>query len=916
MYEYLVNNLISYSQVDGNIKRTSDKGLISKLYRKQMNELALKYFGVDLIGNYTSDKKSIVAYRCPYSGEIITDLSTAHLEHILPVSSNGGTVLFNCIPIQDMVNRSKRDETNLLVWWQKQAYFNYDRLERLIQYMLEAYTLAFKEPTEDELDDYDFSLENDNYIENDPLDRDLKDKISKKLNNNTQQNVSYYQLISDLISELSKDRDVSTYISQLNDIREQNIFGNIEEIEKIIKIVQKLFKEILGDNSKKYLSYSLKIDMNRLFNSLETNDYEQEIRTRLDYILKIADENNVSIIDYFENLGDIDDINLLYFSINKITDDEKEKFIKNIKITHKTKIAVFIEMLSNPKYTSYKDGVPDENNIFKGENKIPFEGYEHINGLNTSNFWSANENSDKIIHQITIQKEELEKKEKRTREEEEKLVKLNQALKAIDDYNFCNKKNNKYRIDKFIEMLSNPQYTSYKDGVPDENNIFKSENKIPFEGYEHINGLNTTNFWSNNENSDKIIHQITIQKAELEEKEKRTREEEEKLVKLNQALKAIDDYNFCNKNNNKYRIDKFIEMLSNPKYTSYKDGVPDENNIFNSENKIPFEGYEQINGLNTSQFWSRNSDEIIHQITIQKEELEEKEKRTREEEEKLVKLNQALKAIDDYNFCNRLNLKYKIDKFIEMLSNPQYTSYKDGVPDENNIFRQDNRTSFEGYEHINGLIASNIWRHRENSDEIIHQITIQKEELEEKENRTREEEEKLVKLNQALKAIDDYNFCNKKNNKYRIGKFIEMLSNPKYTSYKDGVSDENNIFKKDNKIPFEGYEHIEGLNTSQFWISHSIKSIIPLLFYSDEYRSEKYDKARNAVMTYLNSLRIKKKKPEFRTIDEYIDTLNKKKKEVKALIELRDSLAMRKEQLIIENQILNEELEGTYRRAV
>ena len=167
MYEYLLENLISYSQVDGNLRRTADRGLVSELYRKQMNALALKYFGVDSNGNYTENKEDIVAYRCPYSGEIISDLSTAHLEHILPVSSNGGTILFNCIPILDKVNLSKKDEPNLLAWWQGKGkeYFSHDRLERLIQYMLEAYTLAFKEPTEEELFDYDNSLSNDDYIE-------------------------------------------------------------------------------------------------------------------------------------------------------------------------------------------------------------------------------------------------------------------------------------------------------------------------------------------------------------------------------------------------------------------------------------------------------------------------------------------------------------------------------------------------------------------------------------------------------------------------------------------------------------------------------------------------------------------------------------------------------------------------------
>ena len=695
MYEYLVENLISYSQVDGNLRRTADRGLVSELYRRQMNALALKYFGVDSNGNYTENKEDIVAYRCPYSGEIISDLSTAHLEHILPVSSNGGTVLFNCIPILDKVNLSKRDEANLLVWWQEQNYFNYDRLERLIQYMLEAYTLAFKEPTEEELYDYDNSLNSDDYIENDDLSIDLKDKTSNQTNINIQQTITYYQLINDLINELSKNRDVSRYNSQLNSLKEQNIFDNIDELEKVINAVQTVFKEVLGENSKRYLSYSLNIDMNKLLSSLKTKDYESEIRARLSFINELVKDNNKEINDYFESLADIEEENILY-KYNPHQEDITY-FLNSIRISHKSKIRIFIEMLSNPKYTNYVNGTFDGNNIF-GLNKIPFEGYEHIQSLNTSYFWA--DNSDRIIQTINTLKNKLESKEEKTFEEEQKLIKLNKALKAIDDYNFVNQNNLKYRIEKFIEMLSNPKYTNYANGTPDENNIFAKNNKVPFEGYEHIQGLNTSRFWGYN--SDRIIQTINTLKNKLESKEEKTFEEEQKLIKLNKTLKAINDYNFVNKNNLKYRIEKFIEMLSNSKYTNYINNIPDDNNIFSATNKIPF----------------------------------------------------------------------------------------------------------------------------------------------------------------------------------------------------------------------EGYEHIDGLNTSQFWNHYSIKNIIPLLFYNNSYNDAKYDSARNAVMEYLNYNRRRKQQPEFKNIDEYIDTLDKTKKEVKSLIELRDSLLLRKQQLSIENQELTEELNSSYRRAM
>ena len=369
-------------------------------------------------------------------------------------------------------------------------------------------------------------------------------------------------------------------------------------------------------------------------------------------------------------------------------------------------------------------------------------------------------------------------------------------------------------------------------------------------------------------------------------------------------------------------------MLSNSKYTSYIDGIPDRNNIFSNYNKVSFEGYEHINGLNTSLFWKSNSNKIIETIYSQRKKLERKENKTQQDNEKLSELNLALKAIDDYDFANKHNPQRRIEVFIKMLSNSKYTSYIDGVPDSNNIFARSNKVSFEGYEHINGLDTSLFWTH--NSNKIIETIYLQKKELERKENKTQQDNEKLSELNSALKAIDDYAVANRINSQRRIETFIKMLSNSKYTSYINGVLDKNNIFSNYNKVNFEGYEHINGLDTSNFWKSNSNKFIIPLLFYNKiydkknksyidsnlDYSLSKYDSARSAVMEYLNYNRRKKKQPEFKTIDEYIDTLDKTKKEVKSLIELRDSLLLRKQQLSIENQELTEKLNTSVRRAM
>ena len=88
-----MSHLVSYySQIEPNLRRTASKGLISLLNHYQLEDLAFKYFGIkDEYGNITG-------YQCPYSGKTYTDYKDIILEHIVPVVSNGGTVLFNCIP--------------------------------------------------------------------------------------------------------------------------------------------------------------------------------------------------------------------------------------------------------------------------------------------------------------------------------------------------------------------------------------------------------------------------------------------------------------------------------------------------------------------------------------------------------------------------------------------------------------------------------------------------------------------------------------------------------------------------------------------------------------------------------------------------------------------------------------------------
>ena len=134
--------LINEFQIISNLRRTAEKGLISLLNPYQLEELALKYFGI-----YEGDE--LVGYMCPYSGEVYNDFNEIVLEHIIPVSGHGGTTIFNCIPTSEEVNKkNEKGIKHLIDWWPNSKYWDKDapkRLEKIVNYILEGYDIYINE---------------------------------------------------------------------------------------------------------------------------------------------------------------------------------------------------------------------------------------------------------------------------------------------------------------------------------------------------------------------------------------------------------------------------------------------------------------------------------------------------------------------------------------------------------------------------------------------------------------------------------------------------------------------------------------------------------------------------------------------------------------------------------------------------
>ena len=685
--------IISDKTIQTNLIRTANEGLLSILDNNLMHVLAYKYFGVYEDGE-------LIGYQCPYSGKIYSNSQDIIFEHIVPVKSGGGTVLFNCIPASIETNSvSEKGARHLIEWWVNSKYWDVNapkRLEKLVNYILDGYENVFNTYSIDELEEtYLDYIEEDIYSYDEDFELRKYDLVSEIQARHNHIN-SYQGFLNDCIEQLRKSKiDVSYIENRLNTIQNQkHIFEDIERFKLFQNIIKKLIIEYIGDDNRSYLTYSLNINIKKLMDSIKYESLEQiyfELKQRLNNIVFICNQNGVSFNDYLKNLRDIEEINILYLNQNEIDERIKTMFINNIKIGIDTRIDVFINMLSQEKYTGYyidKRGrvVPNDNNIFAQRNQLPFKGYESIEGLNTSCFWNSNS--------LKIEQRLLELKQQAQTIEEK--IKYEKVERAIDNYKFYSQIER--RIDVFLEMLSKDEYIGYNSGFPNERNIFAQRNQLPFKGYESIEGLNTSCFWNSNS--------LKIEQRLLELKQQAQTIEEK--IKYEKVERAIENFKFYSQIER--RIDVFLEMLSKDEYIGYNNGVPNERNIFKVSNQIPFKGYESIEALNTSCFWNSNS------LKIEQRLLELKQQAQTIEEK--IKYEKVERAIDNFKFYSQI--ERRIDVFLDMLSKDEYTAYNGKRPNERNIFKVSNQIQFKGYEDVTGLDTSSFWN--KNSQKIIEKL--------------------------------------------------------------------------------------------------------------------------------------------------------------------------------------------------
>jgi len=834
-----MSHLVSYKQIEGNLRRTAENGLISLLNHQQLEDLAFNYFGIkDEYGN-------IIGYQCPYSGKIYTDYKDIVLEHIVPVASKGGTVLFNCIPTSKEVNGTdQKGAKHLIHWWTSSSYWNQDaplRLEKIINYMLDGYEQVFKEYTIEEVESSYLDIEIEEGILNEEEDKDINARTESKLLKQAKNNGihSYLGFIYDCINTLEKcNINTSSIKERLQQLQEQNIFKDIDKYQLYQNIIQKLVVSRIGDNNSSYLTYTLNFDIKKLMDSINLDneqDIYNELNRRIQNIEQLLKENNLSTVEYFKSLKDIQDIDILYK--NNISSEEIKIFLENVKIGLDTKIDIFINMLNE-----------GNDRILKNINSETLKGYPNIN---LSFFWNGNKNRVK-------QKLFIELKDNPEYDKARKLITIYEVTVNVEN-----------QIPIFIDMLNKGN-----------SNILKRGNSEILEGYPSIN---LKHFW--NHYKDRIK-----QKLFLELKDNPKYDKARELITIHEVTINVENQipifiDMLNKGNNKIiksgnkeklvgypninlkyfwqnykdRIKQklFVELKDNPEYDKARELITINENNIDIEHQIPIfinmlnqgnsnilkrgnketlEGYPNIN---LKYFWNHYKNRVKQKLFV---ELKDDPKYDTARE--LIMINE-----------NNIDIEHQIPIFIDMLNQGN-----------SNILKQGNIQTLKGYPNIK---LANLWSNHENK--IKQKLFVEL-----KDNSEYNIARQTVLTYYNVSSYEELEFKKTNNLNLRIACFIKMLNKRN-----------KEILKSNNEEYFEGYPNV---SVGIFWHRNQNREIIIQTLFNKLKDNPSYDTARRLILDNLKVDTIKeyyeKKQKESKKMED-----NKKiKKELEETIKMIDNI--------------------------
>lgn len=77
-------------------------------------------------------------WKCAYSGILVNTKNNRSIDHIIPLVKDGEHEVWNCVPMDKSLNKSKQDK-DMMEWYTAQEFYSKERLDKILAWQQYAY---------------------------------------------------------------------------------------------------------------------------------------------------------------------------------------------------------------------------------------------------------------------------------------------------------------------------------------------------------------------------------------------------------------------------------------------------------------------------------------------------------------------------------------------------------------------------------------------------------------------------------------------------------------------------------------------------------------------------------------------------------------------------------------------------------
>ena len=77
-------------------------------------------------------------WKCAYSGILVNTKNNRSIDHIIPIVKGGEHEVWNCVPMDKNLNRSKKDK-DMMEWYTAQDFYDEEKLDKIYEWQQYAY---------------------------------------------------------------------------------------------------------------------------------------------------------------------------------------------------------------------------------------------------------------------------------------------------------------------------------------------------------------------------------------------------------------------------------------------------------------------------------------------------------------------------------------------------------------------------------------------------------------------------------------------------------------------------------------------------------------------------------------------------------------------------------------------------------